>query len=93
MFDDDLGPGQALILHRSGGVPDVLADRDADASAGNVEELHAGPRAEVTRLVEHAVVGQILLVIGARQLAAVNHRRSVKDVVRIVDEPDDGSHV
>ena len=91
--DDDFCAGQALVLHRTGGVPDVLANRYADPRAGDVEELHALAGTEVARLVEDAVVRQVLLVVCAGHVAIVDHGGGIEDVVGVVDEADDRGDV
>ncbi len=60
--DEDLGPGR-LGLGRGLGEPQVLADGEAELAPLHLE--HAGPVAdlEVALLVEHAVVGQLLLEV------------------------------
>jgi hypothetical protein len=88
--DHNVGAGEGLGLGRALGVPDVLADVDADFRARDLEDLRLGAGGEVALLVEDAVVGQELLVVDAGDLAIVDDGGGVKYVVVGVDEADYG---
>ena len=60
---DHLRAGQRLRHRRRPRLPDVLADRDADRDAVELEDARLGARLEVALLVEHAVVRQVHLAV------------------------------
>ena len=80
--DQDLGAGlgQALdhVLGRP--TPDVLADRDADPHAAEIDRAGHRPRREHALLVEHAVVRQIDLEAHGRDRAAVEQAIGVVEL-------------
>ena len=91
--DHDLGTAaQHLLLHRAARIPDVLADVDPDH--GSAAHEHGISRAghEVTVLVEHAVVRQVALAVGADPVPVVDHRRGVVEVVVPLHRADDDGH-
>ena len=63
--------------HGSAGLPDVLAHHDADVDAPPADHGGLGARREPALLVEHPVVGQVVLVVAGDDRAAVDHRRRV----------------
>ena len=73
-------------------VPQVLADGHGHAQAIDVEDHRPIARPEVPLLVEHAVVGQVALVIGVNDPALLDHRGGVvQAVLAAFDEThDDG---
>ena len=71
------------------GVPDVLADVDPDGGAADHEHGTLGPGLEVPLLVEHAVVRQVHLVVGADHLAVVREGCGIVYVGVRVNEADD----
>ena len=76
------GPGPGADRHRAAVLPQVLADGDGHvhrlaARGGQPEHRHRVAGHEVAELVEHAVVGQVVLGRGDRHLAAVQQRRGV----------------
>ncbi len=75
-----LGPRKSLRPRGVARVPDVLAHVHAHAHAGHRIRRTALAGLEVAHLVEHAVVGEPLLVVDIRQAAVVDHRRRVVDV-------------
>ena len=92
--DVQLGTTGGLLGERAGGAPHVLADADAHLHATDDVQLVrivvvAGR--EVAGLVEHGVVGQQPLAVGADHLAAGAHRGCVVEVAVGVDEADHGS--
>jgi hypothetical protein len=60
--------------------PDVLADRHAELDAAEIDRLGARTRREDALLVEHAVIGQVVLVAHALDAAAI------KQSDRVIDE-------
>lgn len=68
------GDGAAVL-------PDVLADRHADAHAVDVEHHRAFAGGEDAELVEHAVVGQEVLVVAGPHHAVVQHDHAVLRLV------------
>ena len=84
--DDYLCARLSLHRRRSQGVPDVLADVDANVDAVDDEDGALGPGLEVAVFVKDAVVGQVHLVIDAHKLPVVRHGRGVVDVPLGVDK-------
>ncbi len=62
-----------------GVVPDVLADRDAEAAAAQFDAGDVGGRLEIPPLVEHVVGGQQRLAVQRHHAALVQQRRAVGD--------------
>ena len=89
--DDDLRVGGARDACRSG-KPDVLADDDSDANAGDVDDAGIGARLEVAIFVEHRIVRQLALVIDRRDPAVTNHRRRVVPLAAAGRPAQMGSH-
>ena len=75
--DDHLRPRRALRRRRTDGVPDVFAD--VDSYGRSVDDVHGAgdARAKVTVFIEHAVVGQELLMIDVDDPPAVGDGRGV----------------
>ncbi len=91
--DDDLGAAaDDLLLDRAAREPDVLADADADHGAAAREHRVAGRGHEVAVLVEHAVVGQVALAVGAHQATVVEHGGGVVEVDVAVHRADHHRH-
>jgi hypothetical protein len=92
--DDQLRPAGAETGHRPRRAPGVLTDDDADPDAVHKVEVvvrrRRGTRAKPALLVEHAVVGQQLLVPDAVHLAARADGGGVVEVAVIVDIANDG---
>ncbi len=91
--DGELGAAVGLHGERSVRAPDVLADADADLHAADdvqLERVGLVARREVAGLVEHRVVGQQALAVGAEHPAVGADRRGVEQVEVGVDEADDG---
>ena len=90
--EDQHRAGERLVGGRRAGRPDVLADRQAEARAAEVEHRAALADLEVALLVEHAVVREHGLAVDGLELAVGEHRERVVDVVgalREADERDD----
>ena len=91
--DVQLGATGSLFGKWPGRAPHVFADADADLHAADHIQLVrvAGvARCEVTGLVEHRVVRQQPLAIGADDFAIGTHRRGVVDVAISSDISDHG---
>ena len=73
---DHLGPGR-LGHRRRLGPPYVLADREAETHALDLEDAGLVPRGEVALLVEHFVVRQVVLARDGHDAAVADHRRGV----------------
>ena len=73
-------PGGGQIAGDRVRVPDVLADREADAHAEQLDDQRAVAGAEVARLVEDAVVGQKALVVDLLDPSVGDDRRRVEAV-------------
>ena len=88
--DDQFRTRQGLPARGTARIPDVLTDvhGERDVTAGEHGRFRA--RLEVSVLVEHAVVRQVLLVIDAGPAAVVQDRGRVEDVVALVDEAHHG---
>jgi len=80
---------QRLDRERPARIPGVLADADPDPHALVDEDRAARAAAEVALLVEDPVVGQVVLVVDALDLAVGSEGGGVVDVVLHVDEADD----
>src|SRR5262249_29625988 len=74
--DDDLGARLARAP-RGTGKPDVLADDDAHAHTGDVDQTRLASRLEVALLVENGVVGQLAFAVHGRDLAVAQDRGRV----------------
>ena len=88
--DRNLRPGQSLRLQRIAGIPDVFADADADEGAADAVDLVTLALLEVAVFIEHAVVRQVVLVVHVDEGTVVNDGGGVVDIVRRIDEADDG---
>ncbi len=88
--DDQPRARQRLVALRRTRDPDVLADRQPDGDAVDVDHRSVAPALEVAVLVEDAVVGQVVLAVDAADLAVGEHGGAVVDVVRPLREADDG---
>ena len=85
-------PGQRLVGQRRPGLPDVLADRQADGHAVDLDRRPARAGLEVAQLVEDAVVGQVQLAVDRLHRAVGEHGGGVVDVVGplgVADDRDD----
>ena len=91
--DDDLGAGERLGGGRRPRLPDVLADRQADRGAVDLDRRRRVTDLEVALLVEDAVVGQAQLAVDAGDIAVGEHGRRVVDVVGALREADDRDDV
>ena len=79
-----------VAVERRAGLPGVLADRQAEAGAGDLDGHAAGAGHERPALVEHPVVRQLALRVASRDRAAAQHRGGVVHACGgAVDEPDD----
>ena len=83
-IDDDLRPRVSLDAGRADLVPDILANIDADADAGDGIDGAAVTGAEVAVFVEDAVVGQEYLVVNIHQPAVVDDGGGVIDSLFLV---------
>ena len=59
------------------GIPGILTDQQAQAQAINLEHAAVSARHEVATLVEHLVVGQVLLGVGLLDAARAQHAGGV----------------
>ncbi|MNZ36659.1 hypothetical protein D3C78_540880 [compost metagenome] len=59
------------------GMPDVLADAQRHRHAGDLHHARLVAGIEVALLVEHLIVGQLLLVVARHQLAVIEQRTGV----------------
>ena len=87
--DDDRRPRERLEAHRQARLPDVLADRQPDGDAVDLDERGAGAALEVAHLVEDAVVRQVDLAVVRPHRAVGEDRRGVVDVQAALGEADD----
>ena len=88
--DQQARAGLRLLARGRARPPQVLAHRQSDAPAGDVDRRSCGARREVAALVEHAVVGEMELAIDVPDGAISQHGRGVVDVtVRQFGKPDD----
>ena len=58
-------PASASVMAGGPGLPDVLADGEADRHAVQLDDAASAPRLEVALLVEDAVVRQVHLAVDA----------------------------
>ena len=79
--------------YRAIGIPDILTDTDAHGGITYLEDRAPVTRLEVAKLVEHAVVWQVHLVVGRDDLPILGNGGSIEDVILPIDEPDDGRDV
>ncbi len=86
--DNHLRARVRLHSHWPGRIPDVLADIHAHVYAVDQEQRGLVPSLEEAIIVEDAVIGQIMLVIGAHQLALVDKRGGVVNVMHAIDKAD-----
>ncbi len=87
--EQHLGAGICLDRRRAAGIPDILADVDADDHAVDHEDRRALAGLEVAVLVEDAIGRQEALAVDALELAVTQHGRGIVEVGRAVDEADD----
>ena len=87
---DHARAGERLVGERRAGLPDVLADRQADGDAVDRDRRAALARLEVAQLVEDAVVGQVQLAVAGLDRAVGEDRRRVVDVLGPLGIADDG---
>ena len=80
---------ERLVRQRRAGLPDVLADRQADRDAVDLDRRAARAGLEVAQLVEDAVVGQVDLAVARLHGAVGEDRGSVVDVLRALGVADD----
>ena len=86
--DDDLGARQRLVDERPVGDPVVLADRQPDRDAVDLDDRRLDAGLEVADLVEDAVVGQAHLAVDALDVAVGQDGERVVDVVVALGEAD-----
>ena len=87
--DDQRRPGARLERGGRARLPDVLADRQPDLAAAELDQCRATAALEVALLVEDAVVGQVQLAVDRLHGAAGDHRERVVDVVLALGEADE----
>ena len=75
--DDDEQSAPACLGDRTPLLPQVLADRERDVHATDVEHAGLLTRDEVAELVEDPVVGQMVLVIAGHDATVLQHRRGI----------------
>jgi hypothetical protein len=90
--EDQRRPGLGLVGRGRARHPHVLADREPDARAAEVD--HGGARAglEIALLVAHAVVPEPHLAVAGAHRAVGEHRERVEGVLgalRVADDGDD----
>src|SRR5262245_27285646 len=73
-------------------IPNVLADTDPHRRIAELEYRRCGSRAKVAKLVKDAVVRQKHLVIDEDELAVVDYRGGIEDIVFPIHETDHGSY-
>ena len=79
-----VAPARACSLAGGAGLPDVLADGQADPVGAELDQAAPSCRGEVALLVEDAVVGQVDLAVDRRDLA---HRRARRRRCRVAPPP------
>jgi hypothetical protein len=80
-----------VLVERRPRHPRVLADGQPELRVGDAHRARRGAGHERPRLVEHAVVRELHLVVAGDDLAAADQRGSVVDPgIGAIDEPDDG---
>ena len=72
-----LGTGLAGLGDRAALLPEVLADGECDVHAAYPYDGQVVPGDEDAELVEHAVVGQVVLGVAGHHLAAMQHGNAV----------------
>ncbi len=88
--DDQRRAGERLLAGGRPGLPDVLADGQADARAAPSSiTAPAGAGLEVALLVEDAVVGQVDLAVDRVHAPVGEHGGGVVDVLGALGEADD----
>ena len=89
---DQLRAAQREVGRRRPRLPDVLADRRADAHVAEAQEKEVVARREVAVFVEDAVVRQVALAVDTPHLAVLEHVARVVEVgieIRRADEHGD----
>ena len=92
-INHEIGPSVPLHCSGAGWVPDVFADVQTYAHAVDDEDGAFFTLLEVPLLVEHAVVGQVDLVIDAYDFPVVSEGTGVVDVVTGIDEAYGHGHI
>ena len=87
--EDQTRPGERLLGGRRARLPNVLADRQADALGADVQDRAAAARLEVALLIEDPVVGQVGLAVDRVHPPLGKHRRGVVDILGPLREADD----
>ena len=75
--DEQPGPDLAHLGHGATVLPEVLADGQRDVDPGDPHDAGIGARDEVAELVEHPVVGQVVLAVPGDDAAPVQHGSGV----------------
>ena len=72
--------------NRTAVLPQVLADRECDVDSADARHETLVTGDEIAELVEHAIVRQVVLRVGAHDLAAMQHSKTVLRPTRIATE-------
>ena len=69
-------------------LPEVLADRNSDSVAVDVDHQCPLARREVSELIEHPIVGQVVLVVPVNHRTITQHPRGIgRPAPGILTEP------
>ena len=96
MLTTTVAPARASQAHRDARLPDVLADRQPDRDAVDLDDRGAGAALEVADLVEDAVVRQVDLAVVRLHRSVGEDRGGVVDVqaaLGVADDRDDAGRV
>src|SRR2546428_1884877 len=80
-----------LQCHRSSWIPDILTDIYANVHSIDQKDWRLASRLKIAILIKNAIVGQVMLVIGPKELSLVDNRCCIVDVVIAIHKTDHGS--
>ena len=91
--EDEPDPDPSGDRERTAVLPQVLADGQRDIDAAMSDDHELGARDEVAPLVEHPVVGQVMLEVAGHHLAAVQERSRIARAGRLIDVADENRNL
>src|SRR4030095_7096450 len=93
-IDNDFGTArERLLKHRTIRIPDVFTNAYSDGYSVHLKHRAAIARLKVPKFVEHAIIGQIYLVVDRHLLSVLDNRSGIEDVILPVDKANHGRNV